>query len=219
MSLLGLYGTAPDQIQGGQTPWWLLFCWWHLQAVPRALRSRRWVLARGRRVLSRGPLRQKGQVVIWETWKAKGNHPSFGLKTREKEVGFPRERGLASEMRKCFLHFLKGGGKCFWSSQSSAFPVSVPECGVDVTLSCWRIWTDGTGPECLCASKPLEKALDLCLPRQGSRIFCFAVFSNLLPLMGPQMYWARTMGSFCLESFWVFHSVMRTAIEGHGLNL
>lgn len=143
-----------------------------------------WGHTRGKKVLSRGPLRQKGQVLIWETWQAKGSH-SCSLRMRGKEVGCPREMGFASVMRKSFLHFLKGGGKCFWSSQSLASPVSVPGqwCGCHPRLlKSQKGWHRSWMPVWLCLSTS-GKSFRMCVFPGRSSIFYFAVFSNLLPLM------------------------------------
>lgn len=46
-------------------------------------------------------------------------------------------QGLASEMGKRSLHFLKGGGKCFWNSPSSVPLLCLSlNGGVDVALNC-----------------------------------------------------------------------------------
>lgn len=79
----------------------------------------------------------------------------------------------------------EGRAKMLLESQSSVplLCLSLNDGGVDVSLSFWRIGTDGAGPECLCdcVSTPVED-LDVSLPRQEQDL-CFAVFSNLLPLM------------------------------------
>lgn len=135
VSLLGLYGTAPGQIQGGQTPWWLLFCWWHLGAVLRAVKVTQAGFGKGQEDSEQGCPKAGRSGGHLGNLTAKGNH-SFSLKVREKEFGCPRVKGFVSEMRKCFLHFLKGGGNAFGIPKALLLLCLSLHSGVDVTLGC-----------------------------------------------------------------------------------